>query len=672
MRSLLQLKWQAVFLVSVLCMSPQGSQAQTSAGAILGVVTDQTGAAVPDAHVVVRNIGTNAELHFDTGANGNYSFSSLIPGEYLVEVSKTGFETVGAPHVRVDVNQSVRIDLKLPLGQTTQEIQVQATPTLVQTDNVTVGQVIDNRQVTDLPLSGRDFTNLVRLGANVTQVSGGINAATNIRRHGLDDTFSNVSVNGSRPAAISFLIDGVTDNEGLFQTAAVIPPIDAIEEFKLQTSQYSAEFGMGAGQVNVALKAGTNTLHGALWEFIRNDALQPRNPRTHIVTPLKQNQFGFAVGGPVLIPKVFNGKNRTFFFVSYEGGRRTSASVGRGQVPTAQELQGNFSDWPTQLYNPLTTVPSPGSPGNISRSPFPGNQIPLSLLAPQSLAIAKYFPAPNVACTLPCNNFVRTYSGTIDTDTVTSRFDHYISQSDRIFGQYLQEVQAAGAPNLIPLSGTTGIQRTHLASIQWAHIFSPRMLNEFRVGYNNLYFLNSYETSNGSVKYWQQVGLQNLVPGPLYNALPNIVLGSSYAPLGASGAVPFLNISNTFQFSEPSASRDPVTICGSALMCGRTSTTIRAGTAALDRCTSPDNTPHKILCCPKPRASRRRVMALPISCWATPMRWGPSAVAFRSFESGVDRGRYTDIGLYLQDDFRISSQLTLNLGTSVGVPHAPI
>ena len=243
-------------------------RAQSSTGTILGTITDQTGAVVPDAQVVVRNIGTNAESRFATDATGNYSFPSLIAGEYWVEAKKTGFEKVGVQGIVVDVNQTVRVDPKLPVGQTSQEIQVRATTTLVQTDNVTVGQVIDNRQVTDLPLSGRDFTNLVRLGANVTQVSGGATAAGNTRQHGLDDTYSNVSVNGSRPAAISFLIDGVSDNESLFQTAAVIPPIDAIEEFKLQTSQYSAEFGMGAGQVNVALKSGTNELHGSAWDFL--------------------------------------------------------------------------------------------------------------------------------------------------------------------------------------------------------------------------------------------------------------------------------------------------------------------------------------------------------------------------------------------------------------------
>ncbi len=638
-------------------------RAQSSAGVILGEITDQSGGVIPGAHIVIRNTGTNAEVRFETDASGNYYVPSLIPGVYAVEAEKQGFEKIAAPHVVVEVNQVVRIDLRLRLGQTNQEIQVQATTSLVQTDNVTVGQVIDNRQVTDLPLSGRDFTNLLALSANVTQVSGGVTAAVNTRDHGLDDTFRNVSVNGSRPSAISFLVDGVTDNEDLFQAAAVIPPIDAIEEFKLQTSQYSAEFGMGAGQVNVALKSGTNNFHGSVWEFLRNNALQPLNPVTHLATPLRQNQFGIAGGGPVWLPKLYNGRNRTFFYGSYEGGRRTTSNVSVGQVPTAQEKQGNFSDWPTQLYNPLTSVAVPGSSGNVSRTAFTGNQIPLSMLAPQSLYLAQYYPAPNVTCNLPCNNYIRTYSSTIDTNTYTARVDHYIRESDRLFGEFLEEKQALDNPTLIPLSGSRETERTHLASIQWEHIFSPRILNDFHVGYNNLYFLSSYETSLGPVNYWQQAGFQNLRPGPLYNALPTVVLGSSYATVGTTGSVPFFNITNTFQFSETltmTVSRHTLHMGADVRADLDKALTGSNGTGLLDfvgQYTAQNPTLVQTTGKPGTGNSFADFML------GYPNNNNTSAVAWQSLStSGVFRPRHQEMGFYIQDDFRVNSQLTLNLG----------
>ena len=317
---------------------------QTSAGAIVGVVRDTSGATVPGAQITTTNQGTNISHPFVTDETGNYYIPSLLPGRYRVEAEKQGFKKVTARDVEVTVNQTVRVDLELPVGDTSESVSVTAETPLVQADQATIGQVVNNRSISELPLNGRDYTTLLRLNTGVTEVQGGITAAPTIRRHGLNDAFRNVSVNGARPASVSYMVDGISVNEPLFQTPAIIPLIDLIQEFKLQNSLYSAEFGMGAAQVSVALKSGTNGLNGALWEFLRNDALQPSNPRFHTNPPLKQNQFGVAVGGPILIPKIYNGKDRTFFFFSYQGGRRRTGSIGQGQVPTTQERGGDFSD----------------------------------------------------------------------------------------------------------------------------------------------------------------------------------------------------------------------------------------------------------------------------------------------------------------------------------------
>src|SRR5439155_13804073 len=370
---------------------------------------------------------------------------------------------------------------------------------------------------------------------------------TGIRRHGLNDNFRSYSVNGSRPASLSYLIDGVTGNDRLFQGLSVVPQIDSIQEFKLQNGLYSAEYGMGAAQVNVALKSGTNALHGSLWEFLRNAALQRKHPFFHTKDPLKQNQFGGTLGGPVWIPGIYKGKDRTFFFGSYEVGRRRSGSFGTAQLPTAQQKQGDFSDWPVQLYNPLTGVFN--SDGTVTRQPFPNNRIPDSLIAQTSKNLLQYFPSPNVNCKLPCPNFIRSFpSGAIDTDAFTVRMDHKVTTRDRIFGQFVYEDQLAPSPSVIPLSCTKVEQNGRLAGLQWTHFFGPRTINEARMGFNRIFYLNSFETAFGGVNYWGQVGFKNLRDDASYYALPAVTLGTNYNGIGNGGSIPFSNITNIFHY----------------------------------------------------------------------------------------------------------------------------
>ena len=429
--------------------------AQTSQGTIVGNVKDPSGAAIPAAVVTVTNLGTNVSSRFQTEVPGDYYIPSLIPGQYRVEVEKPGFEKVVVADVTLAVSETLRVDVTMPVGELANSVTVQAEAPLIQSDQATLGQVVNNRAVSELPLNGRDFTALLRLNTGVTEVQGGINAAPTIRRHGLNDAFRNVSVNGARPASVSYLIDGITANDGLFQTPAVTPPIDLIQEFKLQNGLYSAEFGMGSAQVNVALKSGTNEIHGSAWEFLRNDALQPANPKSHTNPPLKQNQFGAAAGGPLWIPRIYSGKSRTFFFGSYQGGRRRTGSIGQVQVPTEREKRGDFSDWPTQLYNPLTTVANPGGDPAVIRQPFPGNQIPANLIAQQSQNMLQYWPAPNINCALPCNNLIRGITSPTTTDGFSARIDHNIKSSDRLFGQFLYQDEHAPLPSVIPLSAMT-------------------------------------------------------------------------------------------------------------------------------------------------------------------------------------------------------------------------
>ncbi len=453
-----------------------------SQGAIVGTVRDPSGSVIAGAGVTVTNIGTSAKFTIETSDTGQYYVPSLIPGQYRVEIQKVGFQNTIVSPVTVEVSETTRVDVDLKLGRTVQTVKVDAPAPLVQTESAALGRVITSNEVMSLPLNGRDYTTLLRLNTGVTELQGGAAASSGIRHHGLDDSFRSVSVDGARPSSIGYLIDGVTANDAQFEISSVTPPIDAIQEFRIENGLYSAEYGMGAAQVSVALRSGTNDLHGSAWDFLRNDDLQPENPYFHTKTPLKQNQFGFTVGGPIVIPRVYSGRNRTFFFASYEGGLRRTGTIGLGQVPTDQEKQGNFSDWPVQLYNPLTGVPNPNGTPQVIRQPFPNNIIPVSMFAPVAQKLLQYFPSPNITCTLPCNNYQAAIPRPVNTYLYSARIDQQIGENDRLFGQFIHQQENAAQPALLPLSGNKVNQNGALAGLQETHIFSPRTLNEFRLG----------------------------------------------------------------------------------------------------------------------------------------------------------------------------------------------
>ncbi len=664
---------------------------QTSRGAIVGAVRDPSGALVPEAKVTATNVATTISFSYITDATGSFYIPSLLPGRYRVEVEKAGFKKFVAGDVLVEVNQTVRVDVTLELGAMTQAVEVQAAATpLVSTDQATLGQVVTNRQVNELPLNGRDFTNLLRLNVGVGELQGGI--MFSIRQHGLNDTFRSVSVNGARPASVSFTIDGVSVNDPLFQGVSSVPPIDAIDEFKLQNGLYSADFGMGAGQVNVALKSGTNSLHAAIWDFLRNDALQPANPRvpttnafnptcqaaktvppcTAAKTPLRQNQFGFTVGGPVELPHVYSGKNRTFFFGSYQGGRRVVSTIGQAQVPTDQEKQGNFSDWPTQLYNPLTTVTNPAfdrtkplSATNtpVLRTPFGGNQILGSMIAPTSQNLVKYWPSPNLTCGLPCPNYQATVSSSVNTDQYLVRIDHNRGSSDRLFGQWLFQKEVATSPSIIPLSGTNKTQSGALGSLQWSHSFSGRTLNEARFGYNRLNYINQFETAFGGVNYWQQAGLTNLNKNAAYFALPAIIPGTNYASIGNGGSVPFFNISNIFQYSDVltmTRGRHSMKV-GAEIRRNQNFNQNGFGGNGLLAFTGPYTAQNPSLLQVAGAPGTGNGFADFLLGYASPGA-GTPGFRFTAFDQSFSQLRNTDFMYYFQDDFRLNPQLTLNLG----------
>ncbi len=293
----------ATFLAAWLCSSP--AFAQTSFGTITGVVRDSTGAVLPDATITVTNENTGLTRQVTTDGSGNYLVSSLQPSVYTLSAELGGFKKGVASKVNLEVNQTLRVDMTLEVGELSQTVEVEAAAPLLQSESSTVGTVIENKQVVELPLNGRSFTELTYL------IPGGVRQQGAI----FQTSGSRVAVSGARAEDNNYTLDGVNNNETFFKAFAVQPSIDAIQEFKIQTNITSSEFGQAAGaNINVATKSGTNEIHGGVFEFLRNDVFDARDAFAPTKPVFRQNQFGGQAGGPVI-------KNKTFWFGNYEGYR---------------------------------------------------------------------------------------------------------------------------------------------------------------------------------------------------------------------------------------------------------------------------------------------------------------------------------------------------------------
>ncbi len=319
--------------------------AQVDTGTILGTVTDASGAPVNGAKVTLTNEGTSAALSTLTGPDGSYKFTPVKIGSYKLTASLQGFQTMTQTSIPVNVGADVVINFALKPGSVTEIVEVSAAPPVLETQSGSVGQVVDSRSVNDLPLNGRNFTFLAQLaaGVNTPQADTRGNAASGA-----------FAANGNRPAQNNYLLDGIDNNSDTVDflngtNFVVLPPVDAIEEFKVQTTGFSAEYGRsGAAVLNATIKSGTNELHGAVWEFFRNDKLDAadffENAGGRPKGELRQNQFGVSAGGPVVIPHLFNGRNKVFFFGDYEGFRRIQGTILTGSVPTVAERNSGFTD----------------------------------------------------------------------------------------------------------------------------------------------------------------------------------------------------------------------------------------------------------------------------------------------------------------------------------------
>ncbi|MEW5980007.1 MAG: carboxypeptidase regulatory-like domain-containing protein [Acidobacteriota bacterium] len=473
--------------------------AQTSFGKITGILRDTSGAVLPDANVTATNEKTGITRQVRTDSGGNYLIPSLPPSTYTVEAELKGFKKAVSSKIVLEVNQTLRVDLTLEVGEITQTVEVEASAPLLQSETSTVGTVIENKQVVELPLNGRSFTELtylipgaVRQGGAIFQTSG-----------------SRVSVSGARAEDNNYTLDGVNNNETFFKAFAVQPSIDAIQEFKIQTNVTSAEFGQAAGaNVNVVTKSGTNDIHGGVFEFLRNDVFDARDSFAPRKPVFRQNQFGGQVGGPAI-------KNRTFWFFNYEGYRFRRAATALGTIPTPEMFNGNLAFDHTgkaaaPIFDPLTTRPDGN--GGFIRDPFPGNIIPADRIDPIIKSYVQiFYPRPN----LPGQNanVINTQSGSLDTNQYTIRADHKISDNNNFFSRfsYVQSEQLNPRPLGTHINSTSNAFRNFMISD--THLFNATTILDVKLAYhrNNLQIAEIGPSDLATVQSWlQTTGIQGI------------------------------------------------------------------------------------------------------------------------------------------------------------------
>ena len=541
---------------------------------LTGRVTDPSGAVVPQAGVSAHALGTGRNTVTETTSDGYYTLPSLPPGRYEVTISKTGFVPVKQAGLELAVGQIARLDIALKVGAIAETVEVQAQAPLLDSESATMGQVIGNRQVTELPLLGRNTYALAMLVPGV-RPSAGVNNL-------VIDQISTVaySINGQRANANEFLLDGAPNSAASQNQPVVNANPDMVQEFKVETNNFSAEYGRAAGGVfNVVTRGGTNQLHFSVYEFFRNDKLNANdffaNSSGTRPAPFRFNQFGGTVGGPVVIPKVYNGRNRTFFFINTEIARFIQGITFTAVLPDPRHLTGDFSQARLSdgrlvaIYDPATTAANPA--GGFVRAAFPGNVVPANRIDPVARNFSRLFPQPTVAgAPLGAINYTRTDGNRVPKDSYSFRGDHSFSDSNRIFARYsFDDTPYIRAPaygqqnrNIAPTAGPQVFTRWN-SVVEDTHMFSPTMLGTFRYSASRLInnrrpYSDNFDITSLGLPSYMRGGMVDPLSLPaivmtgysVTGSVPNIIVG------GVIGATDLIGFGHTLQSAQASLAKN--------------------------------------------------------------------------------------------------------------------
>jgi hypothetical protein len=527
---------------------PASLAAQAVTGTILGTITDDTGAILPGATVTLRHTDTGLARTVNSDSAGEFTAPALPTGTYALTAELQGFKTVSIPEIRLGVDQRLRFNVKLEVGAVSETITVVGSSPLVQTSSSELGTTVDEEQIQTLPLNGRNFVSLTRTVPGVVRgipgsnIDGGGSLAWRAS--------SSFSANGQRPRDNNYILDGVDNNESWLQTVVIFPAVDALDEFKLQTSTYSAEFGRSlGGVVNLQIKSGSNAFRGSGYEFLRNDKFDSNNFFNNRAgrpkPPFEQHQFGATLGGPIL-------RSKTFFFGSYQGLRVEQGQTYLSTVPSELMRQGNFSEINRVIYDPLTG------------QPFPGNVIPRDRWDPAARNIMEQLiPAPNTGGTRAgtgqiINNYLINPTLERQDNQIDSKIDHSLTANNRFFVRYSYQKTHRVLPATLPHgdagftfgAGDGNIKAQGLA-FNDTHAFGSGWLNEFRFGWTQIKFLMT------PIDYGQNLAQSVGIPGINLNdatsAMSQIQFttgtggGSGSRNLGSNGNQPLITNQNDYQ-----------------------------------------------------------------------------------------------------------------------------
>ena len=607
-----------LMLLALAALAP----AQTPTATLVGRVTDQTGAGIPEAKLTLRDVNTNDIRSASTAMDGSFALPRLAPSRYELAVEKAGFRRMVEPEITLQVEQVLRLELQLSVGAIAETVEVRATAPPVNTDTGARGDVVATEEKDNMPLPGRSFGDLAYLVAGVAPNSDG--------GYG-----SGYIVNGARGDNTNFVVDGVNVYNRRSGKEVVTPPIDAMQEFKMETSGYSAEFGRLAGGVmSVAIKSGSNRLHGSLFEFLRNDKFDARNFFDVDKAPLRRNQFGGTLDGPVRIPKLYDGSNRTFFVVSWDAMRQRQGQSRRGRVASDLERAGDFSRT-LDVAGKVIPLKDPLSSGN-----FPNNTVPASRIHPIAAKLLDFYPRENMPGAIM--NYYGAETDRGETDKWLFKVDHRFSSRDTVSGRFLWHASDPYNPfrgSNLPNFGIWSVNRYSMVSINYTRMISNSMVNEVRASFTRTREAET-KTLYSSRDFGGEFGITPPTNDPILFGFPSIAI-TGIETFGDTKEFPKRNVVNNWQVADTAT-----------WVKGRH--VIKGGFDVVrTQYFEPWN-----------RDTRG---TLNFNGRWTGVAWSEFLLGYL-YSSSWQRGSVsnylyaTSVGSFLQDDFKLSNRLTLNLG----------
>jgi len=626
-----------------------------------GLITDPSGAAIPGVTVRIQNVATGVANTAVSNDQGLYTAPLLTQGTYRISVSKTGFRTATRDNLKLDVGQAARVDFEMKIGDVAETVEVSSAAPLLESESTVMGQVIENKRIVEMPLNLRNYLELAKFSTGVLPAR---SLGRGSRTGGEDGTEGGFIALGQHAYQTQVLLDGVDNSSRAsggplgFQAQAVKPPVDAVEEFKVVTNNNSAEYGsrMG-GKVLVSTKAGTNQFHGSAYEFLRNEVFDATNffaNRSGSRKPtLRQNQFGGTVGGPIL-------QNRSFFFFSYQGTRIRRGQTFTSTVPGQAARNGDFSGEGTrrnQIFDPDTTT---GTGAAATRLPFPGNRIPAARFDPVSKVIVELYPMPNIAGRdLLANNFFFAPTDIETSNQYDMRADHNFSANDRVFGRWSirRDDKLQNGPLPISASGGGSGQTIKLPGDNWVggwtRSLSSSVFNELRFGYTHFPTrFDLLDTENLNKKYGIKGAPGDAMNDGLDHGLANFNV-SDYNVIGSRCCWPNNNYLDVLQINDNVLmQRGSHSLKGGVeyrkSMVFREASRLRRGQFSFNR----------IFTAQQPNNATSRAQT---GNGLADMLLGMASSTTTGNQSGEDT--YAPYwGAYFQDDWKVSRNLTVNLG----------